>query len=472
LLLEVNMKKEKQIDMQSIEISLLNPAPYNPRVDLKPTDPEYQHIKNSLDDFGYLDPIVWNKRTGNIVSGHQRYKILKEQGTTELLCVVVDFDEDKEKACNLAMNKAVGLWDDKKLEELLSEMQDTEWDMSDFGFDDMPEIDTGDNETITEKSDEAEYFINNAWKNYCAEFAEQFDKLNGFSGMTKSYAVIKFIEAKYYNKSYPRQCSVIFQPHQFKTAGGTAHEDSGSAYNGLLSVAKGETNPERIRFVSGDNLCKIYSGSLPFAGYRMPLDFPVDLVRVLLRKYAPDKPNVLDPCHGWGGRLIGCMLEGVNSYTGVDPSTFANTGLRDIENTFREYSDIGEVNIISSPFETAEIKENAFDFALTSPPYFDTEKYIGGEQSRIKFDNYDAWRDGFYSKLIHKVYKALKNKTYFCLQVGSQKYPLLDDGKRIAQDCGFSYEGTFTTMMKNNFCDTSDEDGEVVIVLYKGDKNV
>ena len=133
------MKDEKIMNIQSVDISLLNPAPYNPRVDLKPTDPEYQHIKNSLDDFGYLDPIVWNKRTGNIVSGHQRYKILKEQGATELLCVVVDFDEDKEKACNLAMNKAVGLWDDKKLEELLAEMQDTEWDMSDFGFEGFSE---------------------------------------------------------------------------------------------------------------------------------------------------------------------------------------------------------------------------------------------------------------------------------------------------------------------------------------------
>ncbi len=140
------MKDEKIMNIQSVDISLLNPAPYNPRVDLKPTDPEYQHIKNSLDDFGYLDPIVWNKRTGNIVSGHQRYKILKEQGATELLCVVVDFDEEKEKACNLAMNKAVGLWDDKKLEELLSEMQGTEWDLSDFGFDSL-------NEALKEEKD-------------------------------------------------------------------------------------------------------------------------------------------------------------------------------------------------------------------------------------------------------------------------------------------------------------------------------
>lgn len=122
-------------DLRYIPVEQMNPAPYNPRVELKPSDPEYQHIKNSLDSFGYLDPIVWNSRTGNIVSGHQRYRIMVDSGATELLARVVDFDEDTEKACNLAMNKAVGLWDDEKLNALLEEMKATSWDMSDFGFD-------------------------------------------------------------------------------------------------------------------------------------------------------------------------------------------------------------------------------------------------------------------------------------------------------------------------------------------------
>ena len=128
------MKKDGH-DMRVIPVSEMNPAPYNPRVELKPDDPEYQHIKNSLDSFGYLDPIVWNERTGNIVSGHQRYRILVDGGATELLVRVVDFDEGTEKACNLAMNKAVGLWDEEKLDALLEEMSGTPWDMSAFGFD-------------------------------------------------------------------------------------------------------------------------------------------------------------------------------------------------------------------------------------------------------------------------------------------------------------------------------------------------
>lgn len=62
------------------KISELYPAAYNPRKDLQPDDPEYQRIKKSIDEFGYIDSIVWNKRSGNVVSGHQRLKILKELG--------------------------------------------------------------------------------------------------------------------------------------------------------------------------------------------------------------------------------------------------------------------------------------------------------------------------------------------------------------------------------------------------------
>jgi len=65
------------INIQVIDIDKLNPAKYNPRVDLKPGDPEYEKLKRSIKEFGYVEPIVWNKRTGNVVGGHQRLKILE-----------------------------------------------------------------------------------------------------------------------------------------------------------------------------------------------------------------------------------------------------------------------------------------------------------------------------------------------------------------------------------------------------------
>lgn len=145
----------------------MNPSLYNPRKDLKETDSEYQAIKNSLEQFGLLSPIVWNQKTGNIVGGHQRFKILVSQGATEIECVVVDFDSEKEKACNIALNSAVGEWDNDKLDALLFELQYSDFLMSDFGidmsdFENIEEIE----ETASDEEKEKEYILKIVFPEY------------------------------------------------------------------------------------------------------------------------------------------------------------------------------------------------------------------------------------------------------------------------------------------------------------------
>jgi DNA modification methylase len=123
------------MDIIKIPIDKINPAPYNPRIDLKPGDTEYEKLKRSIEEFGYIDPLIWNKRTGNLVGGHQRFKILLEKGLTEIEVSVVDLDETKEKALNLALNKISGDWDESKLTDLLSELEESEIDIELTGFD-------------------------------------------------------------------------------------------------------------------------------------------------------------------------------------------------------------------------------------------------------------------------------------------------------------------------------------------------
>jgi DNA modification methylase len=117
------------------KLSALIPADYNPRKDLKPGDPEYEKLKRSLDQFGYVDPIIWNKATGRVVGGHQRLKVLKDSGVEEVECVVVNLDEEHEKALNIALNKISGEWDKDKLALLITDLQGTEFDVSITGFD-------------------------------------------------------------------------------------------------------------------------------------------------------------------------------------------------------------------------------------------------------------------------------------------------------------------------------------------------
>ncbi|MHC5035376.1 MAG: hypothetical protein ACYTFZ_10105, partial [Planctomycetota bacterium] len=104
------------MEIRSVPISRLNPAPYNPRKDLRPGDPEYEAIKRSILEFGCVDPLVWNRRTGNLVGGHQRLKVLQNDlGAEEADVSVVDLPPEREKALNVALNKIQGDWDKDKL---------------------------------------------------------------------------------------------------------------------------------------------------------------------------------------------------------------------------------------------------------------------------------------------------------------------------------------------------------------------
>jgi ParB-like chromosome segregation protein Spo0J len=123
------------MEFKKININQLKPAKYNPRKNLKPGDPEYDKIKRSIQEFGYVEPIIQNKRTGNIVGGHQRLKVLKELGETEIDCVIVDMDEAQEKALNIALNKISGQWDIPMLKDLLQELDNGAFNMALTGFD-------------------------------------------------------------------------------------------------------------------------------------------------------------------------------------------------------------------------------------------------------------------------------------------------------------------------------------------------
>lgn len=112
----------------------LLPAEYNPRKDLRPGDVEYEKLKRSIEQFGYVEPVIWNKTTGRVVGGHQRLKVLLDMGMTEVDCVVVELDAEKEKALNIALNKISGEWDKEKLALLISDLQGADFDVSLTGF--------------------------------------------------------------------------------------------------------------------------------------------------------------------------------------------------------------------------------------------------------------------------------------------------------------------------------------------------
>lgn len=117
------------------KINELNQAKYNPRIELSETDETYKKIAKSIDEFGYVEPIIVNSRNNVIVGGHQRVNVLKKKGFTEIECVIVNLDERQEKRLNLALNKITGFWDNDKLKELFDELELSEEELFATGFD-------------------------------------------------------------------------------------------------------------------------------------------------------------------------------------------------------------------------------------------------------------------------------------------------------------------------------------------------
>lgn len=126
------------MQVRTISVAELLPAPYNPRKPLKPGSPGYRRLERSLREFDLVQPLVWNTTTRHVVSGHQRLDILKAQGVTEVDVVVVELSLEKEMALNVALNNSLvgSEWDAIKLIDVVRELQQsTKVDVALTGFD-------------------------------------------------------------------------------------------------------------------------------------------------------------------------------------------------------------------------------------------------------------------------------------------------------------------------------------------------
>src|SRR5262245_48768358 len=112
------------IEIRTLPVAELVPAPYNPRRVLSPKSAAYRKLKASLTEFGLVEPLVWNELTGHVVGGHARLAILREFGVAEVPVSVVRLSEAREKALNIVLNnqEAQSRYDPGKLTDLLVEL--------------------------------------------------------------------------------------------------------------------------------------------------------------------------------------------------------------------------------------------------------------------------------------------------------------------------------------------------------------
>ena len=123
------------MEIVKVDINELISPEYNPR---QITDDEMEKLKNSINEFGYIAPIIVNKHNNHIIGGNQRYHALKDMGYDEIDVIFIEeTDLNREKTLNIALNKISGDWDNEKLEELLNELNTSDIELILTGFDEF-----------------------------------------------------------------------------------------------------------------------------------------------------------------------------------------------------------------------------------------------------------------------------------------------------------------------------------------------
>lgn len=142
--------------MEKVKVEELNSPKWNPR-DI--SDEELLKLKKSFNKFGYIQPLIVNKNTMNIIGGNQRLEVLKEVGFNKVDVVMVDLEtEEDEKALNIALNKISGEFNMDLLGDLMKDLNLADYDLNITGFDEieLEELDIDLDEPLIEEDNDDE----------------------------------------------------------------------------------------------------------------------------------------------------------------------------------------------------------------------------------------------------------------------------------------------------------------------------
>jgi hypothetical protein len=156
--------------------------------------------------------------------------------------------------------------------------------------------------------------------------------------------------------------------------------------------------------------------------------------------------RVLDPCAGWGGRMLGTLAAAEDTYyCGCEPDTNTCNGLMNIlsedaiPTEVTQRADIWN-DTIEKLLPTLQ-QEQKYDMVLTSPPYFNLELYTDGEQSTDNYPTWDDWVTKWLKPVILGCLSCLNTNGTSCWSVknfqSDKKYPLADVTKKIHEDAGW-----------------------------------
>jgi hypothetical protein len=152
-------------------------------------------------------------------------------------------------------------------------------------------------------------------------------------------------------------------------------------------------------------------------GYKLATTF-MPCYAMAIYNYFGCPQIVLDPCSGWGDRLLGAHASRIEKYIGFDPNLALRPGYSDIMKVCDVYPQEVSDNIIkfnnsyeihSIPFENNTLEDNSVDFIFTSPPFFNYEIYTDTNPK------YRDWIEEFYEPFFINCSRIVKENCYVCI---------------------------------------------------------
>lgn len=187
-----------------------------------------------------------------------------------------------------------------------------------------------------------------------------------------------------------------------------------------------------------------------FTGVQAVSNFRPTAAACIYEKYAKNG-KVWDMSGGWGGRLLGAIIAGIDTYITTEPSLLTYDGLCNLASDFA-----GDMHYFISKAGSEEFKPypNTLDLCFTSPPYFDLEKYADEpSQSYLKFNTKDAWVEGFLRPTFENCKYGLKTEGHMLINIadvkGKQNINLEHETIRVAKEVGFKHVGQHQLALSN-----------------------
>jgi len=443
-----------------------------------PKDHDLGALSQSVRRFGYISPIIVDEGTGRIVAGHGRVDLLSHlkksgehlpervrQGAHgEWLVPVirgVRFRNEREAEAYLVADNQLAMlggWHDQDLYDMLKSHLETD-SLDGMGFtpDDLQELHERlmEQNPVVEEDEGGAYTFDVFDKETIIALAFDFFRARGFPYRsiplhTQMLEVNRLSALRDDPRAAHTNLGVLvadtYHPHRFECHATDKRSPVDSFFDDeqlrralLLSLDNGQPVGEgffsMLTLVAGTQACSNFRPGLAMQYYR---------------RFGREGGIVLDPCTGYGGRLVGWIASRLGGqYIGIDPSKQTHDGNERLATALARSRGL-IVDLFNQPFEDVDLSglESSVDCIVTSPPYFAKELYAReATQSYQRYRTISEWEEGFLRPLLRGCAHVLRPERTLCLNIADVKmrnrtFPLEAMTRRAAADAGLDHGGT------------------------------